>query len=382
VIGPLVGGLLVQAASWRWIFVVNVPFVLATLWLLRYAPPSVRVPGAHVDWIGGALCALGLGGPIYALIEEPQHGWGAAAVWIPLVAGVALLVAFIAWERRCTAPMLPLGMFRARNFAVGNLATLSFYGALGTFTFFLVVYLQEVAGYSPISAGAALMPMSILTFLLAKRFGALADRFGPRLFMGFGPIVAAAGLGLLLGVGAHASYATDVFPGVTVFAFGLSMTVAPLVATVLGAVEAGHSGVASAVNNAIARIAGLVAIAAVGAAVAGQFASSLDAALGGPGTSPAVHSAVAEARTKPLVVGVAAFPPATRARARTVLVDASTDGYRLAIAISAALALCAGLISLAGIANGRRIVPAEECPGGALCGASEDVAEEPELAAV
>jgi predicted MFS family arabinose efflux permease len=375
-LGPLLGGLLVQAGSWRWIFVVNVPFVLATLWLLRFVPRSTPVADAHVDWRGGALCALGLAGPIFALIEQPSYGWSAPQVWIPLVAGVALLAAFVAWERRCSAPMLPLSMFRARNFAVGNIATLVFYGGLGAATFFLVVFLQEVAGYSPLAAGAALMPISIVVFLLAKRFGAWADRLGPRLFMGFGPIVAAVGLLLLVGVGAHANYATDVLPGVTLLAFGLAMTVAPLTAAVLGAVEGSHSGVAAAVNNAVARVAGLVAIAAVGAAVAGQFASSLDAAFTRPGGSAAVHAAVVRAESRTLVVDVSGFPPATRARAHAALVTASVDGYRLAMAISAVLALASGLISLAGIANGRRTVPAEECPGGPLCGASIDVGEE------
>jgi hypothetical protein len=376
-----VGGSLVQAASWRWIFVINVPFVLATLWLLRYALRGTRVAGAHVDWLGGVLCALGLAGPIFALIEQPSHGWGAARVWIPLAAGTALLGAFAAWERRSPAPMLPLAMFRTRNFAVGNVATLAFYGALSAATFFIVVFLQQVAGYSPLAAGAALLPMSILTFLLAKRFGALADRLGPRLFMGFGPIVAGGGLLALLAVGAHAPYATEVLPGVTVLALGLAMTVAPLTATVLGAVEPGHSGVASAVNNAVARVAGLVAIAAVGAAVAGQFASRLDASLDHPGSSAALRAAVAQARGRTLAIDVGGFPPAQRARARATLVSASVDGYRLAIVIAAALSFGSGAISLAGIANGRRTLAARECPGGALCGASAGLAADAELAA-
>jgi EmrB/QacA subfamily drug resistance transporter len=374
-LGPLLGGLLVQAGSWRWIFVVNVPFILATLWLLRFVPPSTPTAGAHVDWRGGALCALGLGGPTFALIEQPSYGWSAPRVWVPLVAGIALLAAFVAWERRCRAPMLPLSMFRARNFAVGNLATLVFYGGLGAATFFLVVFLQEVAGYSPLAAGVALMPISILVFLLARRFGALADRLGPRLFMGFGPIVASAGLLLLVGVGAHANYATDVLPGVTLLALGLAITIAPLTAAVLGAVEGNHSGVAAGVNNAVARVAGLVAIAAVGAAVAGQFASSLDAAFARPAGSAALHAAVVRAQSRTLVVDAGGFPPAARAHAHAALISASVDGYRLAMAIAAALALASGLISLAGISNGRRSVPAADCPGGPLCGASVDVAE-------
>ena len=374
VIGPLLGGSLVQAASWRWIFVVNAPLVLGTLWLLRYAPAGEPVRAARVDWLGGLLCALGLGGPIFALIEEPSYGWSTARVWMPLLAGPVLLTAFIAWERRSPAPMLPLALFRSRNFAVGNIATLAFYGSLSAATFFLVVYLQQVAGYTALAAGASLMPMSILSFLLARRFGALADRLGPRLFMGLGPLLVGAGLLLLLTVDAHARYLTEVLPGVTLFALGLAITVAPLTAAVLGAVEHEHSGVASAVNNAIARVAGLVAIAAVGAAVASQFAANLDHQLKSGHAPPAVRTALAHARTKTLVIDAAGFPPAQRAAARRALVAASTDGYRLALEIAAALAFMSGVVSLAGVTNGRRSVPARDCSSGALYGASIDVA--------
>jgi EmrB/QacA subfamily drug resistance transporter len=374
VIGPLVGGTLIALTSWRWIFVVNIPFVLATLGLLRHAPGSESTHGARVDWVGASLCSLGLAGPIFALIEQPAHGWSDRRVSVPLIAGCALLIAFVAWERRTKAPMLPLTLFRVRNFSVGNLATSLLYGALSAFTFFLVVFLEQVAGYSALAAGAALLPMSILTFLLAKRFGALADRFGPRLFMGFGPLIAGAGLILLLGVNQHARYLTEVLPGVTLFALGLSMTVAPLTATVLGAVDSGHSGVASGTNNAIARVAGLVAIAAVGAAVAGQFASRVDDQLLTPATSPFTRTAVKEASSKPLVIDVQGFPRAQRPKARAALVNASVDSYRLAIGLSAALALGSGLTSLIGITNPHRRVSAAGCPGGALCGASTDVA--------
>jgi EmrB/QacA subfamily drug resistance transporter len=374
VIGPLVGGVLVQVASWRWIFVVNLPLVLATLWLVEQVPRGKPAQDARVDWVGAVLCALGLGGPIFALIEQPTYGWSDGRVWPPLVFGCALLVAFVVWEWRCPAPMLPLTLFRARNFRVGNLATLAFYGAVSVLTFFLVVFLQQVAGYSPLAAGLSLLPLSILTFLLAKRFGALADRLGPRLFMGCGPLVAGVGLLLLLMVDEHAHYVTQVLPGVTVFALGLAMTVAPLTATVLGAVESTHSGVASGVNNAVARVAGLVAIAAVGAVVASQFASNVQRQLPRSPGSPAYNVAVQHAKTKPLVVDTAGFAPADRAQAHQALVSASIDSYRLAILIAASLAILSGLLSLARIANPRRQVAAEGCPGGALCGASLDLA--------
>ncbi len=374
VAGPLVGGTLLALGSWRWIFVVNLPLVLVTLLLIEHAPSGTRVADARVDWVGGPLCALGLGGPIFALIEQPSDGWADPRVWVPLVAGLALFAAFIAWERRAEFPMLPLALFRERNFRVGNIATLVFYGALNVMTFFLVVFLQQVAGYSALSAGLALLPMSILTFLLAKRFGGLADRFGPRLFMGFGPVIAGAGLFLLLAVDAHPRYATQVLPGVTLFALGLAMTVAPLTAAVLGGVQSERSGVASGVNNAVARVAGLVAIAAVGAVVAGHFAAHVDQGLPSSPGAPAYNAAVSEARSKPLVVGVAAFPPGDRAHARRVLVSASVDSFHFAIVIAGLLAVASGLLSLARIANPRRAVAAAECPGGAICGASEDVA--------
>jgi len=369
--GPLAAGLLIELGSWRWIFVVNLPLVVATLRLLAHAPRGEPAAAAPLDWIGAVLCALGLAGPVFALIEQPRYGWSDAHVWPALAIGCVLLVAFVAWERRSRSPMLELAMFRTRNFAVGNAATLLFYGALSVTTFFLVVFLQQVAGYSPLQSGLALMPISIVTFALARRFGALADRIGPRLFMGAGPILAGVGLLLLLRVDARADYASQLLPGIGLFALGLAMTVAPLTAAVLGAVDSGRSGVASGVNNAIARVAGLVAIAAVGAAVAGHFASSVDAKLSGSG---AAATPMRQAAGRPFVIDASAFAPSARPAVREALVSASIDSYRLAITISGALAIAGGLLSLAGISNRRRGVVAAHCAGGALVGASSDLA--------
>src|ERR671937_2033081 len=279
VIGPLGGGVLIGIASWRWVFAINVVPVLLTIWLLRYAPPGEQLKDVRVDWLGALLAALGLAGPVFALIEQPQHGWSSPLVFIPLIAGLAMLALFVWWEGHTRDPMLPLTLFKSRNFAVGNMTTLAMYAGLGAATFLLALFLQETAGYSALEAGLSLLPLTVLTFTLSRRFGALADRIGPRPFMGAGPIVAGAGLLLMIGIDANADYVTQVLPGVIVFGIGLSLTVAPLTATVLAGATAHHSGIASGVNNAVARVAGLLAVAVVGAGWAGQFSSTIDSKL-------------------------------------------------------------------------------------------------------
>ncbi len=265
------GGWLVSVASWRSIFLVNVPLVLVTLGLVAVALPKRKqgTTRAKVDLVGAALCVLGLGGPVFALIEEPRRGWVDPLILGGLLGGAALLGAFLVWEARSSHPMLPLALFRRRNFSFANLETVAVYAGLSTLTFFLVLFVQQLAGYSALQSGLALLPVTLVLFVLSSRVGRLSMRMGPRLFMGAGPLVCAAGLLGLLRLSPGFSYWLELLPPLLVFSVGLAMIVAPLTSTVLADAGERDAGIASGINNALARVAGLLGIAVVGVAVAG-----------------------------------------------------------------------------------------------------------------
>ncbi|MBM7504785.1 MFS transporter [Agromyces aurantiacus] len=271
-IGPILGGALVDVVSWRLVFAINVlPIAVALVMLHPLGRDEPHPDRARVDWLGAALGVVGLGGTVFALIEQGRLGWADPLVYVPAAVGVASLVAFVLWERRAPAPMLPLSLFHARNFAAGNLATWFIYAAFMLGLFALPIFLQEAGGFPATLAGLAILPPTAMLVLLGSWFGTLGGRYGPRIFMTLGPIVVAVGYLLTLAVDLPVQYWWQVFPGMVVVGLGMAMTVAPLTAAILGAVDPARAGIGSAVNNAVARIAGLVSTASIGVIVAGSL---------------------------------------------------------------------------------------------------------------
>jgi EmrB/QacA subfamily drug resistance transporter len=276
IIGPLLGGILIDVASWEWIFLINIVPIGLTLYLLeRLAIEDQVSAGTKLDVRGAASGALGLGGSVYALIEQAHYGWTSPLVYGPLIVGIAALVYFVQYEKRAANAMLPFELFTVRNFAVGNIATIAVYAGLSVATFLISIFVQQYGGYSAFAAGLVLIPPTLIMLALSSRIGELSSKYGPRLFMGIGPLIAAIGFLSMLRVDEQVHYWSQLFPGIVLFGIGLSITVAPLTAAILGGIKTSQAGVGSAVNNAVARIAGLLAIAAVGL-ITGTGALSLE----------------------------------------------------------------------------------------------------------
>jgi EmrB/QacA subfamily drug resistance transporter len=297
--GPLVGGYLLAIGSWRWVFFINLPVAAAVLAITARHVPESRDPTStgRIDAAGAALAVVFLAGLTYGLIEAPTRGWSSPAVVACLVVAAVTAPVFLVLEHRRSHPMLPLGLFRSRQFTGANAVTFAVYGALGGALFLLPVELQIVKGYTPLESGVALLPLTLVMLVFSARSGALSARIGPRLQMTVGPLIVACGLVLLTRATDPGSYWAQVFPAVLLFAIGMTVTVAPLTSTAMGAAPAEHSGVASAINNVVARAAALLAVAVLPllAGLTGAAALSSTELAGGFRTAMLISAAICAA---------------------------------------------------------------------------------------
>jgi EmrB/QacA subfamily drug resistance transporter len=350
-VGPVLGGVLVQYATWRWVFFINVPIAVIVLFVLFWRVPESRNEAlsdhASLDWWGALLATLGLGGIVFGLIESNNLGLSNVLVLISLGVGVAALIAFVLVEARSASPMLPLNLFRSRTFSGANLLTLLLYAALGGSLYYVPFNLIRVQGYSPTAAGAANLPLILILFLLSRWSGGLVTRYGAKLPLVIGPVIAATGFALFALPGIGGSYWTTFFPAAVVLGIGMAISVAPLTTAVMGSVDTRYAGTASGINNAVSRTAGLIAIAVFGIVVLAIFSTSLVSHLSVLHLSADIQNAITLQQNKLVGIDIpAGLSNATHGAVQQAISESFITSFRVVMLIGAALALCSSLSSL------------------------------------
>lgn len=349
-VGPVVGGWLIEHASWRAVFFINLPLAVAVVLIVfRRVPESRDEAGARgLDWAGAALTTTGLGALVYGLIEASALGFGQRSVFVALACGALALLLFVAVEAGTRNPMLPLSLFRSKNFGGANLLTLLLYGGLGATFFFLPLNLIQVQGYSATAAGAALLPFILIMFSMSRWSGGLVKRYGAKLPLAVGPVIAALGFALFALPSVGRSYWTAFFPAVVVLGLGMATSVAPLTTTVMNAVGEAHAGIASGINNAVSRSAGLLAIAVFGVLVTHGFAVNFERRLAALDLPPEVRAQLEAERGSLAGMRVPDVSDGeTRARVERVIGESFVAGFRLTAYVSAGLAALSALAALA-----------------------------------
>ena len=351
-LGPVLGGWLIQHASWHWVFFINVPIAAAVIVISLWHVPESRSSSAQqADWLGAVVATAGLGGIVFGFVESANLGWRHPLVWGSLVVGFSALIAFVFVEKRVASPMVPLSLFRSRNFSGANLLTLLLYAALGIFFFLLPMNLIQVQKYSTTAAGAAALPLILLLFFLSRWSGGLVARFGAKLPLIVGPLIAAAGFLLFAVPSVGGSYWTSFFPPFLVLGLGMAVSIAPLTTVVMSSVDQARAGTASGINNAVSRVASVLAVAVFGIVMVGAFGDRLQHSLAGLNLAPVV---VHEIQSSVVRLAGLEVPAGLDAQTSSAVRDAIAHAFVFAFRV--VMLLCAGL-AVASAAVAARMIP-------------------------